>query len=113
MEIPRIGDANLGAAKNAVDLDRGFVAFNLCVAEVELDTTEDGGGSATFEVLTLYAAFAAAKDCYGIKHVAGIGGNLRSDGWRSQRAPDENHANGNDRNRPKIGEAHMGNAEGV
>src|ERR1700676_1323411 len=112
MDVPVIGDTNLGAAKNAVDLDGGFVAFNLCVAEVELDASKDGGGSPAFEVLAFDAAFAAAKDCHGVEHVGGIGGDLLRDG-RSQGAPDENHANGNDRDRPKIGKAQTSNAEGV
>src|SRR5579863_3911400 len=62
IDIPGIGDANLCATKDAVDLDGGFIAFDFCVTKVEFDASKDGSGAAAFEVLTFDTAFAAAED---------------------------------------------------
>src|SRR5580658_2538870 len=110
MDVPGLGDADLGATKNAVDLDGGFIALDLCVAQVELDAAEDGCGSSTFEILALHTAFAAAKDGDGVEHVGGIGGAARREGTL-QCAPHEEHANRNNRQRPHIGEVETDNSK--
>src|ERR1700721_143503 len=112
MDIPGIGDANLSASKDAVDLNGSFVAFDFCVAEIEFDSAKDRSGSAAFEILAFDAAFATAEDGDGVEHIRRL---RRTFGDRGglQCAPHEDQADGDNGQRPEIGEVNMRNTEGV
>src|SRR5579863_7004703 len=112
MDIPGIGDANLSAAEDAVDLDGSFVAFNFCVAKIELDSSKDGSGTAAFEVLALHAALATAKDGDGVEHIRRIRRTLRYGGGLHG-APHEDQPDSDNGERPEIGEMHVGYAKTV
>src|ERR1700721_2820682 len=108
IDIPGIGDANLSATKDAVDLNGSFVALDFCVAEIEFDSAKDGGGSATFEVLAFDAAFATAEDGDSVEHIRRLRRTFRDRGGL-QGAPHEDQADGNNSQRPEIGEVNMRN----
>src|ERR1700721_3706262 len=69
IDIPGIGDANLSASKDAVDLNGSFVALDFCVAKIEFDSAKDRSGAAAFEILAFDAAFATSENGDGVEHI--------------------------------------------
>jgi hypothetical protein len=113
MYIPHLWHANLRAAKDAIDLNGGLFAIDIGVAEIELGAAKYASCSASPERLTFNAPFNPSEDRNGVENVGAIGtdgASFHHDG-RFQGAPHENQSNRNDRQRPQINEAEMGNAE--
>lgn len=110
---PRSGDANFDAAENAVNVNGGFFAFDVGVAEVQLDAAKNGGAAAAAKVLRIDAAFAAAEDGDGVERLGGGTSRAGNGDGRTQSSPHEKKADGNDEHGPQVGDAFVQDAQHV